>query len=70
MSFRFKIKAAAAASAIAFPSFKLLPGQSTDGAIFYPTGGKPLGPGHLRVHAAGELFEFDGIQPPSNNNGQ
>jgi hypothetical protein len=65
-----KIKAAAAASAIAFPSVKLLPGQSTDGAIFYPTGGKPLGPGHLRVHAAGELFEFDGIQPPSNNNGQ
>jgi hypothetical protein len=59
-----KIKAAAAASAIAFPSVKLLPGQSTDGAVFYPTGGKGLGTGRLRIQAAGEVFEFDEI--PSN----
>jgi DNA-binding transcriptional regulator of glucitol operon len=54
-----KIKAAAAASAVAFPSVKLLPGQSTDGAVFYPTGQKGLGTGRLRVRVAGELFEFD-----------
>ncbi len=53
-----KLRAAAAASAIAFVASKLLPGQSTDGAIFYPNGGKPLGAGKLIVNAAGELFEF------------
>ena len=54
-----KIKAAAAASAIAFVLTKLAPGQSTDGAVFYATAGKPLGPGRLIVNAAGERFEFD-----------
>jgi hypothetical protein len=55
-----KIKAAAAASAIAFVETKLLPGRSTDGAIFYPTpAGKIMGPGKLIVHAAGEVFEFN-----------
>lgn len=54
-----KLKAAAAASAIAFVSTKLQPGQSTDGAIFYPTSGKALGPGKLIVNAAGESFEFE-----------
>ena len=53
-----KIKAAAAASAIAFVETKLLPGRSTDGAIFYPTAGRPMGPGKLIVHAGGEVFEF------------
>ncbi|HLJ15751.1 MAG TPA: hypothetical protein VKV15_14730 [Bryobacteraceae bacterium] len=53
-----KIKAAAAASAIALVETKLPPGRSTDGAIFYPTAGKPIGPGKLVVHAAGEVFEF------------
>lgn len=53
-----KIKAAAAASAIAFVLTKLPSGQSTDGAIFYTNNGKPLGPGKLIVHAAGEVFEF------------
>jgi len=53
-----KIKAAAAASAIAFVLTKLLPGQSTDGAIFYPNQGKPLGAGRLIVNTAGEIFEF------------
>ncbi len=53
-----KLKAAAAASAIALVTTKLMPGQSTDGAIFYPNQGKPLGVGHLVVNAAGETFNF------------
>jgi hypothetical protein len=61
-----KIKAAAAASAVAFPNVKLLPGKSTDGSVFYPTGGKGLGTGKLVVHAAGEVFEFEEI--PNNSN--
>ncbi len=54
-----KIKAAAAASAIAFVKTKLNPGESTDGAVFFDNAGKQLGPGKLEVHAAGALFEFD-----------
>jgi hypothetical protein len=53
-----KLKAAAAASAIAFVNTKLAPGQSTDGAVFYPNAGKPLGAGRLVVSAAGETFDF------------
>lgn len=64
-----KIKAAAAASAIAFPSVKLMPGQSTDGAVFYPTGNnKGLGAGKLRVQVAGEVFEFEEIQANHSSN--
>jgi hypothetical protein len=59
-----KLKAAAAASAIAFVPTKLGPGQSTDGAVFYPTAGKPLGPGRLTVIAAGSVFEFEPPEPP------
>ena len=53
-----KLKAASAASAIALVTTKLAPGQSTDGAVFYPSGGKPLGAGRLMVNAAAEVFEF------------
>jgi len=53
-----RLKAAAAASAIAFVETVLRPGESTDGAIFFPAAGKPLGPGHLVVRAAGATFEF------------
>jgi hypothetical protein len=53
-----KLRAGAAASAIAFVASKLLPGQSTDGAIFFLNGGKQLGAGKLIVTAAGETFEF------------
>jgi hypothetical protein len=53
-----RVKAAAAASAIAFVQTKLAPGQSTDGAVFYSNAGKPLGAGVLRVRAAGAAFEF------------
>ena len=35
-----------------------MPGQSTDGAVFYPSQGKPLGAGKLIVNAAGETFTF------------
>ncbi len=55
-----RLHAAAAASAIAFVLTKLAPGDSTDGAVFFPTeDGKPLGPGKLTVRTAGQLFEFD-----------
>lgn len=53
-----KLRAAAAASAIAFVQTKLMPGQSTDGAVFYPNTNRPLGPGTVRVRAADSLFEF------------
>jgi hypothetical protein len=53
-----KLRAAAAASAIAFVATKLMPGQSTDGAIFFLNGGKPLGAGKLTANAAGEIFDF------------
>ena len=58
-----KIKAAAAASAIAFVAAKLKPGESTDGAVFFATGGKPLPAGKLTVNAGGEFFEFLLIEP-------
>ena len=53
-----KLKAAAAASAIALVTTKLAPGQSTDGAVFYPNQGKPLGTGKLIVNMAGETYVF------------
>jgi hypothetical protein len=53
-----KMRAAAAAAAIILGSNKLEPGQSTDGAVFFPTSNKPLGAGILVLQAAGETFEF------------
>jgi hypothetical protein len=53
-----RMRAAAAASALALVPTKLEPGQSTDGAVFYPSGGKPLGAGRLVVSEAGEEFVF------------
>jgi hypothetical protein len=53
-----KLKAAATASAIALVQTKLLPGESTDGAVFFPTDGKPLGPGRLVVRTNTDVFEF------------
>jgi len=54
-----KLKAAAAASAIAFAEVDLAPGDSTDGAIFYPTYGRTVGNSQVRVQVAGRVFEFD-----------
>jgi hypothetical protein len=53
-----KVRAAAAASAIAFVQTKIAPGQSTDGAVFYPQTSKGLGSGLIRVRAAGGTYEF------------
>ena len=58
-----KLRAAAAASAIAFVRTRLQPGDSTDGAVFFFSGGKPLGLGRLVVHAVGQFFEFESEAP-------
>ena len=52
-----KVRAAAAASAIALVQSKIAPGQSTDGAVFYTLAGKPLH-GTLRVRVGSFFFEF------------
>lgn len=54
-----KLKAAATASALALVTTKLAPGESTDGAVFFPTYGKPLGPGHLEVRTNTDVFAFN-----------
>ncbi len=54
-----KLKAAAAASAIAFVTTRLKSSESTDGAIFFPTQGKPIGQGTLRVTVGTEVFEYE-----------
>jgi hypothetical protein len=53
-----RLKAAAAASAITMVTTKLAPGQSTDGAVFFVSQGKPLGAGQFVVNTAGETFVF------------
>jgi len=53
-----RLKAGAAASALALVPTKLQSGESTDGAIFFPSNGKALGPGTLLAHTGGENFEF------------
>jgi hypothetical protein len=60
-----KLRAAAAASAIALVETKLKPGESTDGAVFFYTGGKPLGPGRVVIRAGGQLFEFESEPAPT-----
>jgi hypothetical protein len=53
-----KLKAAATASALAMVQTKLTAGESTDGAVFFATEGKPLGPGHLVVRTNTDVFDF------------
>jgi hypothetical protein len=61
-----KLKAGAAASALALVPTKLAPGESTDGAVFFPSNGHALGPGTLVVHTGGEVFEFPSEgEPPT-----
>jgi hypothetical protein len=67
-----KLKAAATASALALVQTKLAPGESTDGAVFFPTEGKPLGPGRLVVRTNTDVFEVTeeqsgGGRPGSNS---
>lgn len=53
-----KVKAAAAASAIVLVSVRLRPGQSTDGAVFFRSSAKALGPARLRARVGQNDFEF------------
>jgi hypothetical protein len=53
-----KLKAAAAASAIALVQTKLAPGESADGAVFFGAEGKSFGPGKLIVRTNTDTFEF------------
>ena len=57
-----KLKAAGIASAMALVQTKLAPGESTDGAVFFLTEGKPLGPGRLVVRTNTDVFEFNAEQ--------
>jgi hypothetical protein len=54
-----KLKAAAAASALCLAQTKLAPTESTDGALFFPTDGKPLVGGRLVVRTNTDTFEFN-----------
>ena len=60
-----RLKAGAAASALALVPTKLGSGESTDGAVFFPSNGKILGPGTLLVHTGGEIFEFPSDGEPT-----
>lgn len=60
-----KLRAAAAASAIALVEARLKAGESTDGAVFFYTNGKPLGPGRIVVRAGGMRYEFDSDPAPA-----
>ncbi|SPE41587.1 conserved exported hypothetical protein [Candidatus Sulfopaludibacter sp. SbA3] len=53
-----KFKAAAAASAVAMVMTRLKPGDSTDGAVFFSTEGKPLSGGRVVVKTNSDVFEF------------
>ena len=54
-----RLKAAAAASAIALVQMKLAAGESTDGAVFFASEGKPLGAGRVVVRTNTDTFEFN-----------
>ena len=54
-----KLKAAATASALALGVTKMGPGDSTDGAVFFVSEGKPLGGGRLVVRTNTDIFEFN-----------
>ena len=45
-------------SVIALVQTKLAAGQSTDGAVFFPSDGKPLGAGYLVVRTNTDVFHF------------
>jgi hypothetical protein len=60
-----RLKAGAAASALALVPTKLASGESTDGAVFFPSNGKVLGAGTLVVHTGGEMFEFPSEGEPA-----
>jgi len=53
-----KLRAAAAASAVAMVETKLAPTESTDGAVFFPSENRPLTGGKLVVRTNTDVFEF------------
>ena len=54
-----RLKAAAAASALALVQTKLAPTESTDGAVFFANDGKPLSGGRLVVRTNTDVFRFN-----------
>lgn len=62
-----RLRAAAAASAVALVETKLSAGESTDGAVFIPTGGKPLGAGRVVIRTNTDTFEFNPESPSTPN---
>lgn len=58
-AFGTKLKAAAAASALALVQSKMKPGESTDGAVFFGTTGKALTGGRVVVRTNTDTFEFN-----------
>ena len=54
-----KVTSAFIASALALAQTKLAAGDSTDGAVFFPTDGKPLGSGRLVVRTNTDVFQFN-----------
>jgi hypothetical protein len=54
-----RLKAAAAASALAMVQTKLAPTESTDGAVFFANEGKALTGGKLVVRTNTDVFEFN-----------
>lgn len=52
------LKASAAAAAITFASGQVGPGDSTDGAVFFPTYGRQLGQGRMVAKLGPLSFEF------------
>jgi hypothetical protein len=58
-----KFAAAAAASALVFIPMTLKPGESTDGAVFFPHEGKLLGRGQVVVRTPAGEFVFETMPP-------
>ena len=54
-----RLRAATAASAIALVTAKLAPGDTTDGAVFFASLGKPLTGGKLLVRTNTDTFQFN-----------
>jgi hypothetical protein len=63
-----RLRAGATASAIVFVATKLAAGESTDGALFFATMGRPIGAGKLLVTTAQQSFEFDTYANPLDPN--
>jgi hypothetical protein len=61
-----RLKAAAAASALALVQTKLAPSESTDGAVFFANEGKPLAGGRLVVRTNTDTFQFNAETPLTN----